>query len=209
MKKIIILLSIILNFTLSIAQSNYKKGFYLQISDLRKETPNLTPEIEIEKRTNSKIKMVGGNDYQLNPINDDIKKSFIKKKPLLYSDGKDLYFNCGRYKLQFWYAKVLSDNDYFVFNGAIPMLVDKYGYKVKELTQGKFIGFGGAFTGLKLALLRFPYLYNKKTGKVDLITDKNIRNFISSNSEILEKYEKEDNKNDLAMILDYLIEWNK
>ena len=76
-KKILLLLSLLMTLT-SYSQKKYNKGFYFSISDLEKNSANINPEIEIEKRTNSKIKMVGGNDYQFNPLNDDVKKSFIR-----------------------------------------------------------------------------------------------------------------------------------
>lgn len=209
MYKKIIILGLLFLSVVSFGQNNYNKGFYLSLTDLSSDLPNLNPEVEVEKRSESKIKMVGGNDYQFNPINKDIKKSYIRKKALFYSDGTNLYINSGKFKIQTWYSKVISDNNYMIFKGGIPLMGNSYGYKQNELTKGSFVGFGGAFTGLKLALLRFPYVYNKSNEKVDLITDKNIREFISSKKELLDQYEKEANKDDLDMILNYLIKWNQ
>jgi hypothetical protein len=188
---------------------NYPKGMYMNFNEIINKQPSKNYNIELEKRSVGKIKMNGGNDFQLNSVDKLVKRKVLKKQIYAYSDGNKLYLNCFKHKLQTWYSEILSDGNNFIFKASIPLQVEKYGYKLKELTKGEFIGFGGAFTGMKLAMLRFPYILNKSTEKVSLVTDKNIREFISSNKNLLKKYEKETNKNDLDVIMKYLIEWNK
>ena len=182
---------------------------YMSFDELISKNPSENFNVALEKRTKAKIKMNGGNDYQLNSVDKSIKRKVLTKKVLAYSDETDLYINCLKYRLQRWYAIILSDKSHFVFKASMPFEPEKYGYKVSELTKGKFIGFGGAFSGVKLALLRFPYVLNKSTQELSLVTDKNIRKFISDNEELLKKYEQEPNKNNLEMILNYLIKWNE
>ena len=210
MRKIILIVTLVLITLNSFAQNNnYPKGMYMSFDEIINKSPSENFTVELEKRTQGKIKMNGGNDYQLNSVDKSVKRKVLFKNVLAYSDETDLYLNCFIYRLQRWYSKILSDKKYFVFKAGIPFESEKFGYKLSELTKGKFIGFGGALTGMKLALLRFPYVLNKSTQELNLVTDKNIRNFISENEELLKKYEKETEKNDLEMILNYLIEWNE
>ena len=64
MKKTIIIISLLFLSVISYGQNNYKKGFYLNLIDLPTDSPSLNPEIEIEKRSKSKLKMVGGRVKQ-------------------------------------------------------------------------------------------------------------------------------------------------
>ena len=209
MKNILIIFCIIY-FTTSFSQeNNYPKGIYMNFDEVINKRPSKDYNVELEKRSVAKIKMNGGNDYQLNSRDKSVKRKVLKKQVYAYSDGNKLYLNCFKHKVQTWYSEILSDQDYFIFKASIPLQTQKFNYKIKELTNGKFIGFGGAFTGMKLAMLRFPYILNKKTQKVSLITNKNIRDFISSNRVLLSRYEKEPNKNDLDIIMSYIIEWNE
>ena len=210
MKKVILIFALVFSSIYSFCQiSDYPKGMYMSFEELINKNPSENFNVELEKRTRSKIKMNGGNDYQLNSNDKFIKRKVLYKNVLAYSDQNNLFINCFKFKLQGWYTKIESDKSHFVFKASIPMDSNKYGYKLSELTKGKFIGFGGAFTGMKLALLRFPYILNKSTQELSLVTDKNIRQFISNNENLLKKYELEPDKNNLDMIFKYLIEWNE
>jgi len=98
-----------------------------------------------ELRTKGKIKMNGGNDYQLNPVDKNVKRKVLKKQVYAYSDGNDLFLNSFKHELQFWYSKVEGENEnYFVFNAGIPMNMKRYGMESSDISYM----FGGIISGL-------------------------------------------------------------
>ena len=68
--------------------------------------PSENFNVELEKRSKGKIKMNGGNDYQLNPVDKNVKKKILKREVYAFSDGTDLFLNSFKHELQFWYSKV-------------------------------------------------------------------------------------------------------
>lgn len=177
-------------------------------NEIINKKPSANYNVELETRTQGEIKMNGGNDYQLNALDNSTSRSELKKVVVAYSDGENLYMNSKVLKLQTWYSKVLSDKKYFVFSAALPENIKEYGIEISDLPK-MFGGLGGAFQAMKLALLRFPYIMEKSTQKITLVSDKNIKDFIGNDSILLEKYEKELEKNNMEIILNYLVEWDK
>ena len=111
-----------LNQTIKAQDIAYPEGMYMTFQEIIDKTPSEDFKVQLEKRTKGKIKMNGGNDFQINPINKNVKKKTLKKEVIAYSDGLNLYINGLVYQLQFWYSRVEAENDnYFVFTAGIPM----------------------------------------------------------------------------------------
>lgn len=207
MKRILIAIILILS-TNSYSQNKYQKGIYLTFEEILQNKPSAKYNVELEKRTEGEIKMNGGNDYQLNALDKSTNRSQLKKDVEAYSDGENLYLNCKRLKLYSWYSKVRSDKKYFVFSAALPENYKDYGIELSELSN-MFGAISGALSGMKLALLRFPYILDKTNQKLTLVSSKNIDEIFANDKIILEKYNQDIEKNKMETILKYLVEWNE
>lgn len=213
MKNIILFLSFALLFSVTQSQNvGYPEGFYMSFKEIIEKSPSENYNIELEKRTQGKIKMNGGNDYQLNPNDKSLKKNFLKKEPFAYSNGTNLFINGWRYGLQFWYTKVESENSsYLVFKAGMPTSKSIKG--VDHTNNADLTSmFGGIISGIgaaQRALIRLPYLMHKENQEVTLISKKNIAEFIGNSSKLMEKFKNEPFKDDVEIIFKYLLEWSK
>ncbi len=207
MKKTVIAIILILSIN-SYGQNKYQKGIYLTFDEILQNKPSANYNVALEKRTEGEIKMNGGNDYQLNALDNSTNRGQLKKDVEAYSDGENLYLNCKKLRLYSWYSKVVSDNKYFVFSGALPENYKEYGIELSELSN-MFGAVGGALSGMKLAMLRFPYILDKATHKLTLVSSKSINEVFANDPVILEKYNQDLEKNKMETILKYLVEWNE
>ena len=196
MKKIILFIFlIVINYTLKAQIEKYPKGIYMSFQEVLDKNPSENYTVELEKRTKGKIKMNGGNDYQLNPVNKNVKKKILKREVYAYSNGTDLFLNSFKHELQFWYSKVDGENDnYFVFNAGIPMNLKKYEMESSDISY-MFGGIIAGFSAAKRALIRLPYLMDKNTQEVILVSEKNIRKLINESPDLIMEYEEETKKN--------------
>lgn len=185
---------------------NYPKGLYMNIQEVFDKKPSEDYNVELEKRSSGKIKMNGGNDYQINSEDKAVKRSFLLKDVYAYSEGSELYLNCFKYELQYWYTKIEGENNkYFFFRAGIPMNPQRHGLKSSELSN--MFGVFGAFGAAKRAMIRLPYLLDKASQDVVLVSDKNIRDYIGSSKYLIDEYENEQDKNDVDVISNYLLKW--
>ena len=206
MKKIaLFIFLIIINYTLKAQTEKYPKGIYMRFQEVIDKNPSENDTVELEKRT--KGKMNGGNDYQLNPVDKNVKRKVLKKQVYAYSDGNDLVLNSFKHELQFWYSKVEGENEnYFVFNAGIPMNMKRYGMESSDISY-MFGGIISGFSAAKRALIRLPYLMDKNTQEVILVSEKNIRDLIGESSDLVMEYEKETEKDNVETLTKYLTKW--
>ena len=100
MKKIILITVLTLfNYLLNAQSEEYPKGIYMSFQEILDKTPSSNHLVDLEKRSKGKIKMNGGNDYQLNPVNKNVNKKVLKKQAYAYSDGNDLFLNAFHYEV--------------------------------------------------------------------------------------------------------------
>lgn len=208
MKNYLLIISLVLLSNVLNAQTdNYPKGIYMNFQEVIDKSPSDKFNIELEERSKGKIKMNGGNDYQLNPVNKNVSKRLLKREVYAYSDGSDLYVNCLKHELQFWYSKIEGENEkYFVFNAGIPMNMKRYGIKSSDFSfmfGGIMAGFGAA----KRALIRLPYIMDKDNQEVILVTKKNIKDIIGESSELVAEFDKEPEKDNVEILSKYLRKW--
>lgn len=165
---------------------SYPEGCYMSYDEIILKTPSQNFNVSIEKRTESDIKMVGGNDYKLISSDEKFKKKILKKEIWAYSDGNDLFLNCIHFYLQPWYTKVISDGKYIVFMAAIPT---NQAMQSKEMQVGMAFGaVGGAIAGASLALKRFLYVLEKESKIVIYIDSESIKPILSENKNLLNEY---------------------
>jgi len=206
-KTALIIFLFVINYTLEAQTETYPKGIYMNFQEVKEKKPSGNYAVELEKRSKGKIKMNGGNDYQLNPVNKNVKKKVLKRQVYAYSDGNDLFLNSLKYELQFWYSKVEGENDnYFGFNAGIPMNTKRYGMESSDLSY-MFGGIIAGFSAAKRALIRLPYVMDKNTQEVILVSEKNIRELMSESTDLIAEYEKEAEKDNVETITKYLLKW--
>ncbi len=206
-KTTIFIFLIIINYTVKAQTEKYPKGIYMSFLEVIDKNPSENYNVELEKRTRGKIKMNGGNDYQLNSVNKNVKRKVLKKQVYAYSDGSDLFLNSFKHELQFWYSKVDGENEnYFVFNAGIPMNMKRYGMKSSDISY-MFGGIISGFSAAKRALIRLPYVMNKKTQEVILVSEKNIRKLFGGSTDLITEYENETEKDNVEILTKYLIRW--
>ncbi|NAY92964.1 hypothetical protein GTQ34_13655 [Muricauda sp. JGD-17] len=192
---------------LSAQTESYPKGGYASFQEVLERSPSADYNLEIEKRSEGKIWMSAGNDYQLNPLEKSVKKKYLRKELHAYADGTDLYLNGYKYEIQFWYSKVEAENDEcFLFRAGLPSNFERYGIETSALPNM----FGGIFAGLsagKRALIRVPYILYKETEEVYLITDKDLMHYMGDDKDLWERYTNDSEKNDIDILMRYLSEW--
>lgn len=206
MKKELFTLTFILIMITSYAQFSYPKGAYLSFEEIVRKSPSGEMNLKIERRSKGEIKMNGGNDFQLLSVDNSIPKKTLKKDLFAYSNGDTLFINCLKYKVQPWYANIISDGKYLVFMGGISQ--DSEIYK-KQMQMGVAFGaIGGGIAGAKLALMRFPYAIEKETNKLFPVDEDSMPELLKMDEELLRQYESEGEKN-VELFIRYLEQLNK
>ena len=183
-------------------QQNYPKGAYMSFDEIVNKAPSQQYDFDVERRTDGDIKMVGGNDYKINSADKSIKKKFIKKEMWAYSNGDTLYINCFQYKVQPWYASVISDGKYLVIRGGLSQLSDE---QKKQMAMASYFGaIGGALAGAKMAMMRFLYIIDKSTNEISTVTPELLENLLADYEEQLAQYSNEEAKDSEETMLRYL-----
>jgi ABC-type uncharacterized transport system permease subunit len=184
------------------AQDNFPKGTYLSFEEILNKLPSQQYDLKIERRTIGDIKMNGGNDFKLVSPDKSIDKKFLKKEIWAYSNGDTLFLNCFQYKVQPWYANVISDGKYLVFKGGLSQNIAE---QKKQMQMGAYFGaIGGAIQGAKLATLRFLYAIDKKDNKIIMVTPDNMIELLNGSDDLLHQYENESDKENEQVFIKYL-----
>ena len=63
----------------------------MTFDEILQNKPSANYNVALEKRTEGEIKMNGGNDYQLNALDNSTNRGQLKKEVEGYSDGENLY----------------------------------------------------------------------------------------------------------------------
>ena len=209
--KILFILLFVFGFLLGNSQTMpYKTGVYYSIEEFLDQKPRKTEGLSLNKRTKTDIQMAGGNDYKLLCTDKSISKKELRHRSYVFVENENLYINCGPLKLYPGFAKVISDKENFIFMASIPINPNEFGINRSQLLN-VFGTSGGAIGGAKRALLRFPYILNKSTQKITLVTPDNVTEVIDSNESLIKEYKSEDkyDRDNLDVILKYLIAWNE
>ena len=145
-------------------EKTFPKGSYMSFEEIINKAPSKQYDLKIVKRSKGEIKMNGGNDYKLISPDKELPRKVMKKQIWAHSTGDSLFINCFHYKVQPWYAHVISEGKYIIFKGGLSQYLDKQKEQIK-MSQS-FGAIGGAIRGAKLATLRFLYVLDKKSNEV-------------------------------------------
>jgi hypothetical protein len=193
---------ILMKIQLSAQDMQFPKGAYMSFQEIISKSPSRQYNLIVERRTKGDIKMNGGNDFKLVSPDNSIAKSILKKEIWAYSLGDTLYLNGFQYKIQPWYADVISDGKYLVFKGGLSQYVDE---QKRQMQMGYMFGaVGGAIQGAYLATLRFLYVIDKESNKIFTVTPEKMEELLKSNNELLVQFRNEVKKEDEALLIKYL-----
>jgi hypothetical protein len=216
MKKLIISLICILtflNFSYTQIPDGIKNGGYLSFKSLINNIPDFNSDFVIKKRTKFDIAMVAGNDYKITSgstnLNPTIKNDiwFIFSQDSLYINGK---FVNGYSP----YCKVENNGTYLYFSAGIPKknLYKKYGFK-RSMIETNYVpiggAIGGAVTGADLALARFYYFLDTKSGEINLLTKESLLLLLSQETELRDEFLNEKLSDYSSVQLKYLDKLSK
>ncbi len=188
-------------------QHSYPKGAYMSFDEMVNKTPSQQYDLDLIKRTKGDIKMVGGNDYKIESADKTIKKKILRKDIWAYSNGDTLYLNCFQYKVQPWYASVISDGKYLVIKGGLSQYADM---QKEQMAMGYYFGaIGGAIAGAKMAMLRFLYVIDKSTNEISTVTPELLEKLLANDENLLAQFKDETNKESEEILLKYVKRLNE
>jgi hypothetical protein len=190
-----ILLNLILSNSLRSQKSVIPNGLYLTIEQLKNKAPVYDIDLTVLKRSSGDIAMVGGNEFKIESTIDSITKKFLKNTVYAYVKDSIIYLNCLQFKLQWWYAKGLTNGRYILFRSAMPASKAK-----------NYAIFGGSIGGLIASSQKYLNILDVSTGIVRLVTDMSMSEIVKDKKEVEDMYLKEsdDSKKKEETIIKYI-----
>jgi hypothetical protein len=170
-------------------------GLYLTIEQLKNKAPVYDIDLTVLKRSSGDIAMVGGNEFKIESTIDSITKKFLKNTVYAYVKDSIIYLNCLQFKLQWWYAKGLTNGRYILFRSAMPASKAK-----------NYAIFGGSIGGLIASSQKYLNILDVSTGIVRLVTDMSMSEIVKDKKEVEDMYLKEsdDSKKKEETIIKYI-----
>lgn len=155
------------------AQEKYPQGLYMSFGEIVNKAPSMPADsVEIVKRTEADVILLGGNDYKLVFQSKELKKT-LKKDVWAYSNGDSLYVNGTKFNVNYGYVRVIKDGPrHLLFDAA---------------AQNKIIS-----TSRPACNNRYHYALNKSTGKLHVITLKFIKKVLpDGDSDVYADFKKD------------------
>lgn len=190
---------------------SFPKGVYMSFEEILKKEPSNSVTLEIIKRSNTDIKMSGGNDYKLNSNDKLITNKNIRKDFWGYSEGDTLFINCFKFDIHQGYTPLLSDGKFLVIRAGLSSNPDMQEYQLqnKKLLGLHFGPLVGGIQGAKLAMLRFIYVIDKETKTVKTVSPDYLKVLMLKSPELLADYRQEEDPENPNVIMKYLLVLNK
>jgi hypothetical protein len=111
---------------------SFPKGVYMSFEEILKKESSNSARLEIIKRSNTDMKMSGGNDYKLSSNDKLITNKIIRKYFWGYSQGDTLFINCFQYNIQQGFTPVLSDGKFLVITAGLSSNPDMQEYQLQN-----------------------------------------------------------------------------
>lgn len=177
MKNSVLLFILIFGGNILFAQgTKFPDGVYMNIEQLRSMSPEFNADFKIYKKHFADILITGGNDYVLLSDSNSYHKKLIRKKIFAYVKSDSVLINCFRLKTQKDYALVLSNGNFLVFNQFAQILGSN----------------------------RYWYVLSLRTGNLKPLTQEYLSERLKVYENLLEKYNKEKEKENGAVLLKYI-----
>jgi hypothetical protein len=179
--------------------SDLKTGVYNNLEDLLNNNPKYERKFIVKHRTMTDIQLWGGNDYKVKTDTLNIKKSIINNCFAIF-DGDSLFINGKSINGSKPYCKVENNGRFLIILAGIPSMAKKksVGYK-NNMTQINRVPIGGAIggaaTGAQLAMIRFYYILDCKSGDLKILSKDLLSNILIDYPDFKSEFEA-DNMND-------------
>lgn len=212
MKHVSILVILFLGFS-AMAQIpvGTKEGGYTSAAELKSNSPKYASGLTVTKRSRTTIIMWGGNDYEVESNDKNIKSSTIKKEIWGVFKQDTLYLNAKPLTGYAGYTKVEVFGKYSYLKPAFPTygIQQEIGLTTDPDYTSMFGALGGAVGGAKKALARLPLIYNMQTGAKTVLSKKDMLNLLENHAELKAQYQAETDMEAEATLVSYLVKLNE
>lgn len=173
-------------------------GGYMTLDELNSKHPSIVSDFIVVARTKSDISVGGGNDYRVS--NENLKKDVVRDELYAVSTGDTLYINCLIQKVQAWYAKVLAEGRYIVFEGGVPH--DKNDFTIPVGVAFGVVG--SAIYGANLATKRYLYVLDCNDGKLSQLNSAYMNELLEFFPDLQTQYSYVNFPDDKEILLRYI-----
>ena len=180
--------------------SNLKTGVYNNLEDLLNNNPKYKGKLIVKHRTVTDIQLWGGNDYKVKTDTLNIKKSIINKSFATIDGSRP-------------FCKVENNGRFLIISAGIPSMAKKksVGYK-NNMTQINRVpiggAIGGAVTGAQLAMIRFYYILDCKSGDLKILSKDFLNKILVDYPDLKSEFEADSNKDNPNELLKYIKKLN-
>ena len=192
--------------------SNLKTGVYNNLEDLLNNNPKYKGKLIVKHRTVTDIQLWGGNDYKVKTDTLNIKKSIINNCYAIF-DGDTLFINGKSIDGSRPFCKVENNGRFLIISAGIPSMAKKksVGYK-NNMTQINRVPIGGAIggaaTGAQLAMIRFYYILDCKSGDLKILSKDFLNKILVDYPDLKSEFEADSNKDNPNELLKYIKKLN-
>lgn len=191
--------------------SDLKTGIYNSLEDLISNNPKIEGKVNVKHRTVTDIQLWGGNDYKVSIDIMNVSKSTIDNCFAVFN-GDSLYLNGKHINGSGPFCKVENNGRFLLIKAGIPSMSKKksVGYKnsMSKISYTPIGGaIGGAATGAQLAMMRFYYILDSRSGGVKILSKEYISTLLVDFPDLRSEFEKEcksENPNELLKYIDKL-----
>jgi len=192
--------------------SNLKVGSYKSFDDLLNNIPQYECNFQISQRSEVDIKMVAGNDFSVISDSGQIKKSVINSNTFAVFDGENLYLNGKHINGRKHYCLVENNQRYLILKAGIPTSSKSWelGYDDRMIQTISGISvvaggaIGGAISGAQLAMVRFYYIVDSKTGNVKILSKDYLTSLLKNYPDLKSHFESEKDTENQVVLLKYI-----
>lgn len=175
----------------------FPEGIYLTHEQFKNQTPAFSTDLKTITRSSGDLFWSGGNDYKFESPLDSLDSDYIKKKIYAYVKKDSVFINCGRHKLQSWYALAITNGNFIVFKSSV--------------STGKMIGasaLGGAIGGAMVGGNNHLHVLSLRTGNARELDKKYMMGRLEEHPELMEEYKLEKKQESSEILLKYIDKLN-
>lgn len=178
--------------------SKFPSGVYLNLEQLKTQTPAYDVDLKVIDRTSSDITLYGGNDYRLESEIDSLNKKYIRTSIFAYVKNDSIFLNGFQHNLQTWYALSLTSGNFLAFKACI---TNKKANNIAIL--------GGAIGAGIAAGNRILYVLSLRTGNVRELTKEYLSERLKGYPTLLDNYNNEKKPESEEILIQYVNSLNQ
>ncbi len=203
-KKVQIFILSLFNITICIGQtSSLRRTMCYSLTEIKDSAPKQIASFRVTKRSLSDIKLWGGNDYKIESADNSLSKKQIKNEIFALISSDSIFINCHKLKLQNEFALATLKDSLLIFKAGIP----QEGKETHDIMRKAFIAgpIAGGIAGAQAALIRYLYILNINTEKLELLSEKYVIQLLKNKPETLKLYESEKSKEESVLLKYYFL----